>query len=321
MDHFKENVLKRTIVKHARKTAGDVLLGAGPGIDAAVMKDGMVMAIGTAESKEPAAGMSVCELALLRAANNLFTKCDAVQCVTMTLLAGKEVDEETIRLSMISLEEALTGMGASLVHGDSRISEALSPDGTIVTITAFGFGRDSASEFEKISAGDRIVLTGYPGRYRAYNMAVTDKDLLRKQFPKSIIDSLNEVSVNEFSSQSACRIARQNNVSFIHDISFGGLYRALYNISEFAGLGVSIQHENVPVMQEITELSELCNEDPYTWDGQGSVLIAASPDNAEELIKNLKAEGIVAADIGCFTSEKKKVIKYNHSEMERYINL
>jgi hydrogenase maturation factor len=281
----------------------------------------MVMAIGTAESKEPAAGMSVCELALLRAANNLFTKCDTLEYVTMTLLAGNEVDEESIRLSMISLEEALTGMGASLVHGDSRISEALSPDGTIVTITAIGFGRDSASEFEKISAGDSIVLTGYPGRYRAYNMAVTDKDLLQKQFPKSIIDSLNEVSVNEFSSQSACRIARQNNVSFIHDISFGGLYRALYNISEYAGLGVSIQHEAVPVMQEIIELSEFCNEDPYTWDSQGSVLIAASPDNAEELIKNLKAEGIVAADIGCFTSEKKKVIKYIHSEMERYINL
>ena len=103
MDHFKENVLKRTIVKHARKTAGDVLLGAGPGIDAAVMKDGMVMAIGTAESKEPAAGMSVCELALLRAANNLFTKCDTLEYVTMTLLAGNEVDEESIRLSMISL--------------------------------------------------------------------------------------------------------------------------------------------------------------------------------------------------------------------------
>ena len=321
MDHFKENVLKRTIVKHARKNAGDVLLGAGPGIDAAVMKDGMVMAIGTAESKEPTAGMSVCELALLRAANNLFTKCDTLEYVTMTLLAGNEVDEESIRLSMISLEEALTGMGASLVHGDSRISKALSPDGIVATISAFGFGKNAAPEPEKISTGDRIVLTGYPGRYRAYNISVSEKDYLHKQFPEPITDALTAVSPDEFSAQSACRIARLNNAGFIHDISFGGLYRALYNISEYAGLGVSIQHEAVPVMQEIIELSEFCNEDPYTWDSQGSVLIVVGPDNAEELIKNLKAEGIVAADIGCFTSEKKKVIKYNHSEMERYINL
>ena len=327
---IKENILNRTIVKHARKNSEGIIEGAGPGIDAAVMENGTVISVGTASKEEGIPGISVSCLAFLHAANNLYTVCDEVDAVTMSLMVGTGVTEDEIRREMISLENELGKTGACLIHGDSRVQRGMAENEIIITVNAIGhcFHKTDTERVpetpgkqenlgERETPGERIVMAGYPGFFEAVTLAEKNKEELLKRFPSELIGRL---SADSFSIASVCRSARQNGAKKLHDISNGGLYRALYNLSQYARHGVDIIHENIPVLQEIIELAEYYSLDPYAMNGTGGVLITIASQNEEALLDELRSMGIPSADIGCFTEGNSKVIRSVNMEMSRNIN-
>ena len=321
---IKENILNRTIVKHARKNSEGIIEGAGPGIDAAVMKNGTVISVGTASKEEDIPGTSVSCLAFLRAANNLYTVCDEVDAVTMGLMVGTGVTEDEIRREMISLENELGKTGACLIHGDSRVQRGMAENEIIITVNAIGhcFHQTDTERLPETpgnreTPGERIVMAGYPGFFEAVTLAEKNKEELLKRFPSELIGRLR---ADSFSIASVCRSARQKGAKKLHDISNGGLYRALYNLSQYARYGVDIIHENIPVLQEIIELAEYYSLDPYAMNGTGGVLITIASQNEEALLDELKSMGIPSADIGCFTEGNSKVIRSVNMEMSRNIN-
>ena len=352
---IKENILNRTIVKHARKNSEGIIEGAGPGIDAAVMKNGTVISVGTASKEEGIPEISVSCLAFLRAANNLYTVCDEVDAVTMSLMVGTGVTEDEIRREMISLENELGKTGACLIHGDSRVLGSIDENEIIVTINAVGHASqigESVNNEEnirinvtKIIIGDRIVMAGYPGMFEAVTLAKKNKEELLDRFPSELLRRLSNDIVSRdshivvkdagieetriakesdtsarFEIRNICRLARNNGAKKLHDISNGGLYRALYNLSQYARYGVDIIHENIPVLQEIIELAEYYSLDPYAMNGTGGVLITIASQNEEALLDELRSMGIPSADIGCFTESNSKVIRSVNMEMSRNIN-
>ena len=321
---IKENILNRTIVKHARKNSEGIIEGAGPGIDAAVMKNGTVISVGTASKEEDIPGTSVSCLAFLRAANNLYTVCDEVDAVTMGLMVGTGVTEDEIRREMISLENELGKTGACLIQGDSRVQRGMAENEIIITVNAIGhcFHQTDTERLPETPGNrenprERIVMAGDPGFFEAVTLAKKNKEELLKRFPSELIGRLR---ADSFSIAFVCRSARQKGAKKLHDISNGGLYRALYNLSQYARYGVDIIHESIPVLQEIIELAEYYSLDPYAMNGTGGVLITIASQNEEALLDELKSMGIPSADIGCFTEGNSKVIRSVNMEMSRNIN-
>ena len=79
-------------------------------------------------------------------------------------------------------------------------------------------------------------------------------------------------------------------------IEEGGILAALWNLSGAYGQGITFSLLKFPVRQEIIEVCELLDLNPYRlWSGE-CVLMAA--DHGEDLVANLAADGIRAKVIG-----------------------
>ena len=95
-------------------------------------------------------------------------------------------------------------------------------------------------------------------------------------------------------------------MSAMHDISSGGIYGALYELSEAAGVGLEIDLRAIPIKQETVEICEYLGLNPYYLKSGGSMLMVC--DHGQELVRILEKEGICAAVIGRTTSANAKAV-------------
>lgn len=98
----------------------------------------------------------------------------------------------------------------------------------------------------------------------------------------------------------------KSGVSGMHDVSRGGIFAALWELAEQAGVGLEINLKNIPVRQETIEVCEVLELNPYELYGAGALLIVC--DHGLEMIRQLEKENIPAAVIGKITDEKGKVV-------------
>lgn len=76
----------------------------------------------------------------------------------------------------------------------------------------------------------------------------------------------------------------------------GGFYAALWNISGAYEQGISVEILKIPVNQEMIEVCEFFDLNPYRLMSGGCYVAAA--DNGQDLVRALNAQGIEAAVIG-----------------------
>lgn len=94
--------------------------------------------------------------------------------------------------------------------------------------------------------------------------------------------------------------------TIVYEISKGGLYRALWDMTVALKNGFEIERYSIPVLQETIEVCDFFNLNPYEVNGEGSFLIYT--DDATNLIKVLVEAGISAKLIGFATKELAKQI-------------
>lgn len=98
------------------------------------------------------------------------------------------------------------------------------------------------------------------------------------------------------------RILASENVSSMHDITEGGLFGAITEISTKTGLGFEIDLNKVPITDLTKRICEKLELSPYTLISSGSMLFTSS--DGEKMVKILKENGIKATIIGKVKGDK-----------------
>ena len=111
--------------------------------------------------------------------------------------------------------------------------------------------------------------------------------------------------MNEISVVPEGLLAREY-VSCMHDVTEGGIYGALWEISKASGVGLEVTIEDIPIRQHTIELCEKYDLNPYQLISSGSMLMTT--DRGRELVKRLEQEGIKATIIGHTTDSREKLI-------------
>ena len=96
----------------------------------------------------------------------------------------------------------------------------------------------------------------------------------------------------------------------------GGVFAALWEMAEGAGVGLTIDMKKLPLRQETVEVCEFCNVNPYELRSGGSLIIASPEGTA--VVEALAAEGIPAVIVGRFTDSNERLI-LNEDEI-RYMD-
>ncbi len=302
-----ELYLTRSVTKHIRKHNKAVVVGAGVGKDYSMIKasqDLVVMSEGVAETPY---------IAWVKAMNNFACSCGYVAGVRVSYMLPKDVEEAKLKEYAGEFNALADSYGIQIIGGNTRVSSAYIRASFLVEIVGT-ISNDDALALKAKPDYD-IVMVGYTG-VLGTNLIVDEKGKeLRERFAPSYLEGCR------FSREGYAifpvveeikNCAKDTDVVYIHDVSYGGVYGALWQLGVALNLGVSVSHKAIPVRQETIEICNYFDINPYMLEGTGAAIVVAR--DGKQLVDTLSQSGIVAEVVGKLTQNKDRVVLINDDE-------
>lgn len=291
--NLEERVLARSVLKHIGRENKNVHQKAAVGQDFAEI-GGMVSADGMHEDPF---------LAWTKARNNFACSGGTVCSARLLCLLPTDTEEPEIKAFMACFEREAAKEHVQIAGGQTVIDPAVSAPRFYVTLSgAAGAYRQRERE---IATGYSIVMTKEAGMLGADLLLQNRRQELEQHFSKLYLLSAG-FAADAYSVLPEAKAAADKHVCYMHDVSSGGVYSALWQMSVRIKKGIRILHAQIPIRQETIELSEYFNINPYMIDGTGSMLCVC--EDAATLCEELHRQGIRAAEIGQVTDNQDKVI-------------
>lgn len=310
------NILNRSIVRHVAKKNAGVMAGAGG--DYAVFRgsDNMFSATGFADDE------TVCDItpglaAEIIAENSLTAAGVAPRYMNIFITACEDCPEEKLRREMTEMTTLAKERGIAVIGGNT----AFSGKGSSYSVTVNLLGVPEADSDrvylsqdvrKEAVAGDYAFVIGEAGHFGISQLISQNYDRLIQRFSKSFL----EEAVMD---KSFYRIERPEEMYLVHDVSYGGVYRALYDLAEWTGLGISICHEELPIRQDTIEICEFLDINPYQLFGVGEAVGLFHEDKLD-MVKESEAYKTGRLHIaGRLTEKKEKLVTSEIYRMHRFL--
>lgn len=308
-----ENVLKRSILKQIKTKRPEVLVGAGVGEDCAAisLEADEVMVLST----DPITGTTqdIGRWAVMISANDIASSGAEVIGMLVCAMLPPDITEQEIREVMQEIETACGELQIQVVGGHTEITDAVTRP--ILTITGIGkVKKERLLATKGATPGQDVVVTKWIGLEGTSILAKEREEELLKKFPRHMIDEAKTYE-QLLSVVPEAATAMKSNVSAMHDITEGGVFGALWELAESAGVGLTIDLKKLPIKQATVEICNYFDINPYELMSSGSMLIAA--DNGYDLVRELEREHIHAAVVGKVTDSNDRIIL--NGEETRYL--
>jgi len=215
------------------------------------------------------------------------------------LLPEETADRRLVDELFGQIMEACRQIGAVLCGGHTEITHGL--DRVIISGTMLGLcPRDELVLPSGIRKGDAVIATKaiavegtaviareMSGRLQGR----VDKDSLERMRDLLHAPGISVVAEAE-AARRACR------VHAMHDVTEGGIATALRELAAAGGVGIEVQRDEVPVLDETRALTDALGFDPLGLLGSGTLLIAVAQEDGEKTAGAIRAAGVQAQAIG-----------------------
>lgn len=291
-----ELYLTRSVTKHIRKKNKAVVSGAAVGNDYARIGLNGDLICTEAVAADPFTSW-------VKAFNNLAVSGAVPIGVRIILLLPPAVSEQEIKGCMSCLNNLADKANVQILGGHSQVSMAYAIPSVCVQV--YGEAGAFCPCRETVKAGFDIVMAGYTGLMGASLIAKKHSDELAGRFSPSYVEDMLADGKN-YSILSATRILEKCGTCYMHDVSCGGVYGALWQLGAGIKKGITIDNFKIPIRQETVELCEFYDINPYMLDGTGAVL--AVTENGQKAVEALGRAGIMSRVIGTVSSGKERVV-------------
>lgn len=235
--------------------------------------------------------------------------------VQVQLLCPEEFMESDLREQIEVLEEEADKQKISLLPGRIESSPAVA----VPYMTLNGIGMNAEEYFcpyEGIAAGQEILITKWIAMEATVLMVKKKESELLKRFTPAFVNCTQEL-LQYISTVPEAAVAVRHGVKTMLPVEEGGVFGALWELAEGAGLGLEVQARDIPVRQETIEICELYHKNPYLLPSAGSLLMVTG--QGERLKWELAQAGISAEIIGRLTEGNDRVLL--HEEEKRFLEL
>jgi len=307
-------LLEEIIISNIKTRRDEVIERAGVGKDCAVIDYGNKYCV---ISSDPITGATknIGKIAVNVACNDIGAAGAEPNALLMTILAPKGTDQDEIEEIMKEANEAADLINVEIVGGHTEITDAVNK--MVLSLTALGI-RDKNINSEPIKSGDLLLISkeiGIEGTSIIYSE--NTKELDKELFNDSRLSSKKVKGyVNKLSVVKEGVICGKLGSKYMHDITEGGVYGALWEAYKANGLGILVNEENIPLSIETKSVCNYYKINPYRLISSGAMLIIANKDNSYKMIKKLKEEGIPLKIIGEIIDEKKCLTQKNQEITE-----
>ncbi len=168
---------------------------------------------------------------------------------------------------------------------------------------------------QKKFAGKDIVLSKWVGMDGMLQAARERADMLSKRFTPAFMKQIMSYE-KELSAGRELEMARGMGVSYLRQITQGGIFAALWELSKELGVGLELDMNRISILQETVEVCEYFGLNPYQLVSAGSFLFVT--EEGDMLKEALLGEKIMASVIGRTTDGQGKIIR--NGEDVRYID-
>ncbi len=328
-----ENVLKRSVLRQIKTKRKEVISGAGVGEDCAIFSfsDDMPLFTCMQEAEGTWDGPAVNpEQLIQKCANNLAAGGARMVSVMMTLMLPEETGEADIKSLMSRAEAKCAELKVQIAGGQTRISSAVRMPVAVVTGYGIPFEKEVEPQAERSPGGKQTVKRSGIGKARLGQDVVISKwiglegtailarkyrEKLLARYPAYLVDTAACFD-RWLSVIPEAATAVKSGVCAMHDASEGGIFGALWELAESAGVGLTIDLKKLPLRQETVEVCECCNVNPYELLSGGCLVMTT--EDGSGLTAALEAEGIPAVIVGKVTGSNDRII-LNEDEV-RYMD-
>ncbi len=298
-----ELCLTRSVTKHIRNHNKALICGAAVGSDYSAIKLSEEVVIDSE-------GVSTIPyVAWIKAMNNLSVSGGTPVAVRINMLLPIDTEEAQVKEYMNVFNQLADETGIQIAGGHTEVSPIYASSSFV--IHAIGQSRVDRIFSKKKCVGYDVVMTGYAGlmgtdilargKYEALKTRYSASYIKGAFFEREAYSIANVVAhVMEMANKS------ESEIVYMHDVSHGGVYGALWQLGSRLNHGIKINHLQIPIKQETVEVCEFFDINPYMLEGTGALLIVT--DMGEELVTRLQDKHINASVIGKITEGKERVV-------------
>ncbi|MGM0369097.1 MAG: AIR synthase family protein [Bacillota bacterium] len=302
--------LKGLILEQLTTTNPDVLVGPKAGEDSAVIDFGEFVAV---MSTDPITGVKegMGSLAVNVACNDIAANGAEPIGIQQALLLPPETEEEEIIAIVEDIDNAAQNLGIDVLGGHTEVTDIVQQP--LVSCTAIGkTTKDKFVTSSDAAVGDDIVVTKWTGLEGTSILATDFADKLAELGVGEEDLSLAQNLAADLSVVPEGMIGAKLGVNSMHDVTEGGLYGALYELTEAAEVGFEVTEEQIPVHPSTKLIATALEINPYHLIGSG-MMILTTP-HGDDLVAELKEKEVKSAKVGKIIADKKIIHRNGTSE-------
>ena len=301
---LKESILKRSILKQLHKRREDVLVKPAVGGDYGAISVTDEVAVVLSSDPVTLTRDAIGSSAIIAACNDVACSGATPMGVSVTMLLPTSYNEEELRALMKDLDAACEVCGVDIISGHTEVSRGVKEP--LIIVTAMGTVRKTDMVHSgKVRPGMDIIATKWIGLEGTAILACEKEAELRSRYAQPFLDNA-KVFRQMMSILPEAAVAVKSGASAMHDVSEGGIFGALWELAESAGVGLEIDLKKIPIRQETVEICEFFDINPYKLLSGGCLLIATEDGNG--LVMELEKADIPAVIIGKATDSNDRVL-------------
>lgn len=302
-----ESVLKRSVLKQIKVNQNSKMIsGAAVGADCAffAFQGADFAAVATCVQEAAVAGKADMERLVHKVANSLVCAGAFPVAAMISLVLPESIEEPVIKDLMEEAQRVCQQLCMQIAGGQTNVW----PDVSKIHVSVTGIG-----EIEKgkgllpggAKPGQDIVVSKWIGLEGTAMVAGFGASQMETRYPLFLIEEAASFG-KYISVLPEAKVALDMKVSALHDVSEGGIFRALWELAESAKTGLNVDLKKIPIRQETVEVCEFFQINPYELMSGGSLIMVT--EDGEGLVEKLAEKQIPATIIGKITSGNDRVI-------------
>lgn len=219
----------------------------------------------------------------------------------VTALLPANITEEEISHIITDLYSEAERVNVAILGGHTEITDAVNKP--VLSCTVVGKTKKLIPS-GGAKVGDCVIMTKYAAM-EGTAIFVSDKKHKLDGVDPSAIEKAKNLG-SSLSVITEGKVASRLGAHAMHDVTEGGILGACWEIADCSGLGIEVNEDSIPVLDETKIICNKLGVDYLRLISSGSMLIVC--DNEVEMLSALEKEGVKASVIGKITESDKTVI-------------
>lgn len=304
------NDLEKYVFKNINSHRKEVLTKSSIGIDTAVLDFNGDLIV-TSVDPITGANKNLGYLAINISVNDVSCQGADPVGVLISILLPAESKLEDLNKIMEDADRACRQNNLEIIGGHTEVTDAVNKIVMTTTVIA-RVNKNKMPDISSIKVGDVIAVSKDIG-LEGTSIILEEKgneflseDELRKE----------SIDIKDLSVLREAKIAVDFNVKYMHDVTEGGIYGALWECSEAIGKGIEVDNIKIPVKDVTKKIGSHYNINIYGLISSGSMLMVFNEEDFKAYKKACLEKNIKITQIGKVTEEDKKILIDNDKKIE-----